>query len=101
MWTFEGKGILPATHKDYYTFTYPHLIKGNVYEARNMHISLLHAFAIVFVLACTSHNRLGKMLNAESVESVNVKEKFMHGCGPSEINCSSFNVIAFEGRLLS
>ena len=35
-----------------------------------------------------------------STRSVNIKQKIVQGCGPANINCSSF-VIAFEVRRLS
>ena len=49
---------------------------------------------------CTSHNRFGKMLEQltnknYSTRSVNVKEKIGQGCGPCNINCSTF-VITFK-----
>ena len=66
---------------------------------------------LLLFLALTLHKpqRFGKMLEQltketfplnDSTRSVNVKEKIVHGCGPFNINISSF-VITFEVRRLS
>ena len=72
--------------------------------------SLLHVFVIVLAFTvhkpqmglekCWSNWPIETFPLNYSTRSVNEKEKIVQGCGPSNINCSSF-VITFEVRRLS
>ena len=72
--------------------------------------SLLYVFVIIFGLdppqatigleKCWSNRPIETFPLNYSTRSFNVKEKIVQGCGPSNINCSSF-VIAFEVCRLS